>query len=65
MMRKLEKIFISSVAIKNGLVQTVSVNHLSADSITILQRFAKVFEQSYTRFLDLQKAEAQAREAQD
>jgi signal transduction histidine kinase len=29
----------------------------------ILVRFAKVFEQSYTRFLDLQKAEAQAREA--
>ncbi|HMK19098.1 MAG TPA: ATP-binding protein [Chitinophagaceae bacterium] len=30
----------------------------------ILVRFAKVFEQAYTRFLDLQKAEAQAREAQ-
>ena len=30
----------------------------------ILQRFANVFEQSYSRFLDLQKAEAQAREAQ-
>lgn len=30
----------------------------------IVQRFFKVFEQSYTRFLDLKKAEAQAREAQ-
>src|ERR1019366_9840027 len=30
----------------------------------ILMRFGKVFEQTYTRFLDLQKAEAQAREAQ-
>jgi serine phosphatase RsbU (regulator of sigma subunit) len=30
----------------------------------ILPRFAKVFEQTYTRFNDLQKAEAQAREAQ-
>jgi hypothetical protein len=30
----------------------------------ILKRFAKVFSQTYTRFLDLQKAEAQAREAQ-
>ena len=29
-----------------------------------LRRFAKVFDQTYTRFLDLQKAEAQAREAQ-
>ena len=30
----------------------------------ILKRFAKVFDQTYTRFLDLQKAEAQARESQ-
>ncbi|MDI1324094.1 MAG: nuclear transport factor 2 family protein [Algoriphagus sp.] len=30
----------------------------------IFIRFAKVFEQTYTRFLDLQRAEAQAREAQ-
>ena len=28
-----------------------------------MMRFAKVFEQTYTRFLDLKKAEAQAREA--
>ncbi len=31
---------------------------------SIFKRFAQVFEQTYTRFLDLQKAEAQAREAQ-
>src|SRR6185503_815423 len=30
----------------------------------VIRRLAYVFEQSYTRFLDLQKAEAQAREAQ-
>ena len=36
----------------------------SDDENAILRRFANVFEQSYTRFLDLQKAEAQAREAQ-
>ena len=30
----------------------------------IVRRFSKVFEQTYTRFLDLQKAEEQAREAQ-
>jgi signal transduction histidine kinase len=29
----------------------------------VFKRFAKVFDQTYTRFLDLQKAEAQAREA--
>jgi hypothetical protein len=30
----------------------------------IFKRFGRVFEQTYTRFLDLQKAEAQARESQ-
>ncbi len=30
----------------------------------ILKRFSRVFEQTYTRFLDLQKAEAQAKEAE-
>ncbi|MEO6356088.1 MAG: hypothetical protein ABIU77_28060, partial [Ferruginibacter sp.] len=44
------------------------INHFgekfsSADN-DILKRFGKVFEQTYTRFLDLQKAEAQAREAE-
>ena len=34
------------------------------DEEKILVRFARVFEQAYTRFLDLQKAEAQARESQ-
>ncbi|MEM5564492.1 ATP-binding protein [Psychroserpens sp. AS72] len=34
------------------------------ESHDIFKRFAKVFEQTYTRFLDLQKAEAQARESQ-
>ncbi len=44
------------------------INHFgkifSEDENEILKRFAKVFEQAYTRFLDLQKAEAQTREAQ-
>jgi signal transduction histidine kinase len=38
-------------------------NPLSESHVNILKRFAKVFDQTYTRFLDLQKAEAQAREA--
>ncbi|RMF57413.1 MAG: hypothetical protein D6746_11110 [Bacteroidetes bacterium] len=33
------------------------------ESHDIFKRFARVFEQTYTRFLDLQRAEAQAREA--
>ncbi|MBK6773278.1 MAG: nuclear transport factor 2 family protein [Ignavibacteria bacterium] len=37
---------------------------LTQQEIDILKRFSKVFEQAYIRFLDLQKAEAQARESQ-
>ncbi len=37
---------------------------LTANEIDILKRFSRVFEQAYTRFLDLQKAETQAREAE-
>jgi signal transduction histidine kinase len=36
---------------------------LADNEIEIIKRFARVFDQTYTRFLDLQKAEAQAREA--
>src|SRR5678809_743301 len=32
-------------------------------NVELYERFAAVFDQTYTRFLDLQKAEAQAREA--
>ena len=37
---------------------------LSEESLSILSRFAKVFDQTYTRFNDLKQAEAQARESQ-
>lgn len=36
----------------------------SEDQNEIIRRFSRVFEQAYTRFLDIEKAEAQAREAQ-
>ncbi len=45
-------------------LQTVSVNEITEAELEILERFGRVFEQAYTRFLDLQKAEAQAKEAQ-
>jgi signal transduction histidine kinase len=47
-----------------GALEPASLEPLSDEQIDILIRFTKVFEQTYTRFLDLQKAEAQAREAQ-
>jgi len=51
---------------KNTAILHPNINGsvLDKDQQYILQRFANVFEQSYSRFLDLQKAEAQAREAQ-
>ncbi|MGB5480711.1 MAG: nuclear transport factor 2 family protein, partial [Eudoraea sp.] len=45
-------------------IENFSGTPYSREENAILKRFAKVFQQTYTRFLDLQKAEAQAREAQ-
>ena len=53
----------SHAIMKYGLLEAVDSSPLSEEKFVILERFAKVFEQTYTRFLDLQKAEAQAREA--
>lgn len=44
-------------------VATYTDTPLTKNQEEILKRFSKVFEQSYTRFLDLQKAEEQAQEA--
>ncbi|PWI30404.1 hypothetical protein DI383_08125 [Flavobacteriaceae bacterium LYZ1037] len=51
------------VYFRYGYLLFITREHVP-DSHDIFKRFAKVFEQTYTRFLDLQKAEAQAREAQ-
>ncbi len=61
---------------EGGYTRSVSISHytsifvvnhfgrrLSDEDNKILKRFGQVFEQSYTRFLDIQKAEALAREA--
>ena len=57
-------IVLSAAYMKFGLLIISRSAAISNDESGILQRFAKIFEQTYTRFLDLQKAEAQAREAQ-
>jgi signal transduction histidine kinase len=50
---------------KNSMIgfDSWSGHPTTEEDFKILIRFSKVFEQAYTRFLDLQKAEAQAREA--
>lgn len=57
---------ISTILLDNvGLyIEHYSMTPYTAEENAILMRFGKVFQQTYTRFLDLQKAEAQAREAQ-
>ena len=62
-MREMESVTFSHAFMKYGAIHW-GPGHLTEEQLRILQRFSKVFEQSYTRFLDLQKAEAQAREAQ-
>ena len=59
-----DHVFINNAFMKYGSLDVISSEALPNDKSEILIRFAKVFEQAYTRFLDLQKAEAQARDAQ-
>lgn len=47
-----------------GALEVVATEPLTDEKFEVLHRFGKVFDSSYTRFNDLKKAEAQAREAQ-
>ncbi|WP_198669830.1 ATP-binding protein [Cognataquiflexum aquatile] len=62
--KALDRYVVGFTFFKYSGLQTVSLNPISEDELEILERFGRVFEQAYTRFLDLQKAEAQGREAQ-
>ena len=62
-MRQMESVTFSHAFMKYGAIHW-GPDHLTEEQMRILQRFSTVFEQSYTRFLDLQKAEAQTKEAQ-
>ncbi|MBX9785544.1 MAG: nuclear transport factor 2 family protein, partial [Chitinophagaceae bacterium] len=62
--KALERYVAGFTFFKYSGLQTVSVNEITEAELEILERFGRVFEQAYTRFLDLQKAEAQAREAE-
>ena len=49
---------------EQGVVYAFLSRPLTEDERQVIPRFARVFELTYTRFLDLKKAEEQAREAQ-
>ena len=55
--------FVAAGFFTKGLISISTIDLIETDTCLLLERFAKVFEQTYTRFLDLQKAEEQAREA--
>ena len=58
------RIFHDEFNFNEGCLFAFSLDQLSTESSQIFKRFAGVFGQTYRRYLDLQKAEAQAREAQ-
>src|SRR5204863_5032023 len=62
-MRAPEKIHLNVSFNNFGSITLASLEPLPDGHFDIMLRFAKVFDLTYTRFNDLQKAEAQAREA--
>jgi hypothetical protein len=63
-MRSFVKIYLSASFSNFGCLTTGSIQPLSDESFSILLRFSKVFDLTYTRFLDLQRAEEQALQAE-
>ncbi len=57
-------VFISGSFQKFGFIEASGPQRHKEEQVEILSRFTRVFDQAYTRFLDLQKAEEQAREAE-
>ncbi|MBX7109554.1 MAG: adenylate/guanylate cyclase domain-containing protein [Chitinophagales bacterium] len=55
---------INIASFSKGIISFSKDEPAEEETIQLLERFAKVFDLTYTRFLDLQKAEAQAHEAQ-
>ncbi|MCB2219040.1 MAG: nuclear transport factor 2 family protein [Bacteroidetes bacterium] len=58
-----EPAILNQVFFKQGFFTIHTVEEMKDEYFDIIQRFARVFEQTYTRFLDLQRAEVQASEA--
>ena len=56
--------YVHGAFFSKGMIGLSSGLPPSVETQKLLERFAKVFDGTYTRFLDLQKAEAQVREAQ-
>jgi signal transduction histidine kinase len=57
------KTYHNSFVFSSGILFAFTENPISEDAVKVLNRFASVFGQTYRRYLDLQKAEEQARQA--
>ena len=55
-MISLPSVTLSTAFFSYGALQVLGPKAISADKVIILQRFAKVFNQTYTRFIDLPKS---------
>ncbi len=60
----LEKVFVGHAYMQHGFLEAVGNEPIPVEIADVLKRFTNVIDLTYTRFHDLQKAEAQAREAQ-
>ncbi len=56
--------FVIAAFFSKGMLSISAYEPRPPETVQLLERFAGVFDLTYTRFLDLQKAEAQARESQ-
>ena len=63
MQSAVDKVFISTAFANIGSVEVVSPAPLTDEEAGMLKRLATVFEQTYTRYLDLTRAEEQGRQA--
>ncbi len=63
-MRSVKQVYLNAAFHSFGSLTFSTVEPITDNEFAILLRFAAVFNQTYTRFLDLQKAEVQARESQ-
>lgn len=59
----LGKIYHTEAFTNHGCIRVASLQEVSKQQIATQMRFAQVFNQTFTRFLDLQKAEEQTRQA--
>jgi signal transduction histidine kinase len=60
----LDTIYVAQAYFQHGFLEIAGVTPIAEDLIEVGRRFTQVIDLAYTRFLDLQKAEAQTREAQ-